>query len=377
MKSRPRIAVPALANESLDLRLRLARQLWYGRSVGGGIELQAAVGTALKAIQFASSALACLTADRRFLEARDDVFMDWTVELDRRVAEAEQRLTQLEQEAYRRRIADDEFQALGLNYLYAAYQEPLGERRRMLAYAGAAIADLSLDIGQLARVQRVLRELDPSDVFALYRLTLIPTRMPSAKYKVRSVGALALAVWGASGAEALESSGCITVRTAAGGAGVGSWEELRVTSTGQTVLRALRAYIRAREPDVSDVPGHEVTPEFRSKESADALFSGLPNLRVVLAKVRKRGERIQFDAANIADGAAHDSKTGLMFRVPEAEAHCLGEPVLTYELAVANARNSVLLGGKGEPKDGMVHLQVIGPHDALRFLAYEFDAEWA
>ena len=43
----------------------------------------------------------------------------------------------------------------------------------MLAFASAGSVNLELTIGEISRVERVVRELDPEDIHALQRLTSI------------------------------------------------------------------------------------------------------------------------------------------------------------------------------------------------------------
>lgn len=349
------------------------------------IEQIAIVSQGAKILHGTHRLLKKLGPDDNFLEAREELFRDWLVELVRNLEAFEERYSAHEREEYERRTADDEFLAVVANYFRAAHEEPLAERRRMLAFAAAAIANLSLTVGQLARVQRVLRELDPGDVLTLYELFLIPDHSAGkahcARFRLKQgnveAARLRLAYWTDSEAEALLASGCIRLT---GGGVAGPFENaegLDLSQTGRMVLRALRPYIAARSPDVAHVPGHEVSDEFCTPEEAKELIAALPDLRAVLRRVRKLGGRLQFDAANIADGAPHNQKTKLVFWLPEAEADCLGTVSLNEGQLEAQAQSTVVLGSVRPSDNGTVEVHVWGPHDALRILAYEFDAIWA
>ncbi len=322
-----------------------------------------------------------LTRDGKFIEERDELFRVWVVEHARLLADLEQRFSAHERAEYERRTADDEFVAVTANYYRAAHEEPLRERRRMLQFAAAGIGNLSLSVSNLARVQRAIRFLDPEDVIALHSIWLIPSRQPGAHPehgRAHSAGHLRHEFWRRSGAEALESSGCVVIRTGGGGgAGEPMYPEVRVTGVGQTLRTAMLPYIRAIDPDMTGVPGHEVTPDFRTKEEVEEVISGLPGVRDALRLARSCGSWLQFSSANIALGAPHNAKTSLDFDVPEEQAQCLGPAEHADSHREMKELYRLIVSGIAKPDNGLVRVQVSGPHDVLRHLAYEFDAYWS
>jgi hypothetical protein len=70
-------------------------------------------------------------------------------------------------------LQDHQFWRLQRNYELEWLREPMEERRRMLEFAAASAVNLTLRPGELSRVERTLRELDPSDVQLLHMLNSI------------------------------------------------------------------------------------------------------------------------------------------------------------------------------------------------------------
>ncbi len=322
-----------------------------------------------------------------FIAKRDKISIEWWAEVVQQVQEHERRLNALEREVLHRRLTEDH-EAIGIlaNYVQQAHSEPLDERRRMLAFAAAGLANVHLGIGELARVQRILRELDPDDVVALYKVWLIRSGSPSKahleRYEVQGepgADRVRLAYWQESGAESLISSGCLRIVAAGGGMGTGTHEELRVTRTGITVLRTLRPYITARSPDVSDVPGHEVTEGFRSEDEARAMILAVPGVYDVLLGIREpRFVSCFYDPCNIADGSPANGAAKLNMNVIREVAETLKQSLPQRQVEMQQPVDDIFLRHVGEPgHDGRVHVQVGGPHDVMRFLAYDLDARWS
>lgn len=67
-------------------------------------------------------------------------------------------------------VSDAQFVRLQANVEYEALREATDERRRMLAYAAAGLADPSMPLTLKARIERTLRGLDPIDVVTLRRI---------------------------------------------------------------------------------------------------------------------------------------------------------------------------------------------------------------
>jgi hypothetical protein len=325
-----------------------------------------------------------LKPDGKFIEARDEMFRDWVSELAQRLAAIEQRFDTKEQGEYSRRTVDNEFVAVTANYFRDAHVEPLNERKLMLAVAAASIANLSLSVAELARIQRTIRELDPNDVLELYGLWLVPTSVPDASHLPENkrarftAGALRFQRWQVGRAEALETSGCVVVRTGGGPTTIGDSEpshELQVTLTGLLVLTALRPYIALREPDVRNVPGHDVIDNFRSKSEAEKAIATVPNLRSLLTAARSGMlGKLQYDGAKVVNGTPHNSTAKLIFDLQDRYADRL--PPSTTTLPTGKTLDELVVVHR-PVTEGWIHVQVWGPHDVLRFLAYEFDATWA
>lgn len=109
-------------------------------------------------------------ATRRLLEARNEESFAWAADLalrDRERLEALQsqaaKIADLE-EKLAALVADPQFFRVRTNYCFEAAREAIDERRRMLAYAAAGSLAPGLTVGQIARVERTIRELDPDDV---------------------------------------------------------------------------------------------------------------------------------------------------------------------------------------------------------------------
>jgi hypothetical protein len=322
----------------------------------------------------------------KFLAKRDELFDAWWVELVTQLDALSQRISEVEAGQASRRLTDDlEAQGILANYADEAYGEPIAERRRMLAFAAAGIANMSIGIAEHARVQRILRELEADDVIALYGLWLIPTRVPGRQPdQVKNepgltADQLRFRNWEQCGAESLQSSGCVRVVAAGGGAGRGTFEELRVTTTGTTILRALRAYVRARSPNLQNVPGHEVTDRFRSEAEARRIVDAVPGLYDAVLSARGKGfdATARFSGLNIAQGAAADGKTKLYINLHPEQVSKLRQVTTQEKVEHGQPVQGIFLDHVGTVgDDGRVRVQVAGPHDVMRFLAYDIDATW-
>lgn len=324
-----------------------------------------------------------LSSDGKFIERRDEMFRGWIVELVQRLAALEQAFTHAERAEYDRRTADDEFMAVTANYFRAAHQEPLEERRRMLAFAAASIANLDLSVAELARVQRVIRELDPSDVVELYRLWLVPSASRDPRRSRPDDAAVQrYYFWENTGAAILETSGCLSVEAwlqentdALGGRA--TRKEAYVTAIGRNLLAAMRPYLAARAPDVADIPGHAVAATFRSKTAAEAAVAELiPNYRELLSASRKG---LRYFCPNPFGEVDPPTQTGAVLELvaPSGLVAELRSKVVPLSAMPFNAE-SVQIAHVLEPNsDGFAHVRVVGPHDVLRHIAYEYGAVWS
>ncbi len=81
-------------------------------------------------------------------------------------------------EVMKARWADHQFQRIQENYRLELWREALDERKFMLVYAAVQSFKIDLSIAQAARVERVLRELDPPDVLLLLDILRIDAAEP-------------------------------------------------------------------------------------------------------------------------------------------------------------------------------------------------------
>ncbi|WP_437653341.1 hypothetical protein [Sorangium sp. So ce1182] len=172
-----------------------------------------------------------------FVRARDEMFREWIAELHRAlhelVPEWEQRFNGLE--AKINKLGEDPqlFRLLD-NFGYEASREAINERRRLLAHAAAGAMNPDLTIAQKARVERVLRELDPDDVILLHKINAMSDA--SARYE-------ALVASEASG-DSLSGSGCIRTYSPEAYDAV---TVAHVTTLGSWVLTMCTSYVRASQ----------------------------------------------------------------------------------------------------------------------------------
>lgn len=108
------------------------------------------------------------------------------------------------------------------NFGLEATRESMDERFRMLTYASAGAFDVTISIAEAARAERVIRELDPSDIMVLRSVKF--GGAPADERTERDV---------------LIGAGCLRMIT---GPDDGRMLGYFVTSTGELVLQLLRAY---------------------------------------------------------------------------------------------------------------------------------------
>jgi len=121
--------------------------------------------------------------DDAFLAARDALSFEWCAETANKLnefIENQMRICTLlgdDVNELRAKIEaildDDEAELLAALYRDEAYREARAERRHMLSHAAATIVDLELSIADKCRIEKVLRDLDPSDVLELDRLARV------------------------------------------------------------------------------------------------------------------------------------------------------------------------------------------------------------
>jgi hypothetical protein len=166
-------------------------------------------------------------------ESANDWLLRWTKEVPRVLEEQRRQAERLEEFDARleQRIDDPQFQRVIDNFGVEATREAIDARRRMLAHATANAFNLTLTVAEAARAERVLRELDPEDVFVLQDFRT-GERDPDSPYA-------------RVGLETLIGAGCISANWgSAPGAGMGAVVTFSMTPTGRLVLRLLGSYQR-------------------------------------------------------------------------------------------------------------------------------------
>jgi hypothetical protein len=324
-----------------------------------------------------------------FIQRRDQMDIEWWGEVVCSINAAhavlrelatydqiqERRLSALEQ-----RLSDDEALGVLYNYCRQAHEEATAERRRMLAFAAASLTNLDLRVSELARMQRVVRELDPSDILDLYRLWLCPSGVGANRLSPDEGAVRRYYYWLESGASVLETSGCVAVdlwlkEDTKRMGGRATLKEMHVTCTGRNMLAAMRPYILAREPDVTGVVGHAVLEDFRTKTEAQGILrQALPNFRELFAAAR---ENVRYYCPNAVGG---EHQTGAVFRlhVPPDAVGDLRSKVVPLNGRVPADPESVTVAYVGDTTgEALVLIVVCGPHDVLRHLAYDFHATWS
>lgn len=312
------------------------------------------------------------TGTDRLLAAQDRIGLESLHEMFDRLSDGEREVQPEQREAFERRINDPEALGVLARYMHDVYFEPLVERRRLLEHASAGLANMHLSIADNARVQRILRELDDEDVLVLHGLWLIPRTVPG---DGRTPETLAFQLWQQTAADALLASGCVQTGFWSGLGG--GRPELTITRTGILVLRAARSYLATRRA-TSDLPIHQGGPDYRGEAEARAVIAAIPNLSDVLLRnaAPRFSRRMQYDApganekppiarakAKLITPDLKQTDVGLLVGFGEDEAAQSGEPV-----------NGIWIRGTG-PEGNVLHIH--GPHDVLRFLAYDVDAVWA
>ena len=183
-----------------------------------------------------------------FEAAQDEMFREWTVEHARALNLQGARIDALEHA--QRKITDDladdpQFLKILDNYGYEAAREAIVERRRLLACAAAASLTPKLSIGQIARVERTLRELDPENVKALHELELTRADEWDGPFANDPRGAAMFQRFSRMGlsADALEAAVCVRVRLAGSIQNYGDAHIAWVTHTGADILEICALYL--------------------------------------------------------------------------------------------------------------------------------------
>jgi hypothetical protein len=305
--------------------------------------------------------------DARLAKEIDAANVEWWAGMWAAIRDHAARMCAEEQaSAFDRITSDLEAATILANYIADAHREPLKSRRELLQHAAAGLVDLDLTVPQLARIWRLVRELDAADVLTLYSLWLVPSRDKCDEVRWE--------IWNQSGAEALLASGAIRV-TFKGGFGMGTRPQLEIGRTARLLLSGLRSFL-ATKPRPAP-PGHEVTAGFRSEAEAQEMLSTLPGITKLRAYQNTRFTRVvQYDAPNVGAGASPRGRAQLLFREFSPE-DVAGLPITRRDVPMGTPVEYLWFEqvSPGDT-DGTKTLFLMGPHDALRCLAYDLFAAW-
>ena len=266
------------------------------------------------------------------------------------------------------------------NYAEQAVKEPIDERARMLEHASAAIIDVGLTVAEHATVQRILQELNPEDALDMHLLKRVAGTIHEGEQH-RSPDHLRWLIWNKClGRDVLVSAGCIRVTYGGGGAGLGPgtgvYGEAAVTPLGKRMLRVLRSFLASRAR--ADAPGRPLIQGSRSKEEARGVVGGAVWSEVV--RVPLASYAYPKCGRTPKDLPSPTAKAMLrLFFVPPDRALRLAagrtNDVVAQtmpELPVNDMAVTI------EPMEGRDEKTVVlhGPHDVLRWLADDIDADW-
>ncbi|MBK9000888.1 MAG: hypothetical protein IPM35_34645 [Myxococcales bacterium] len=276
--------------------------------------------------------------------------------LDRDVRRLEESVHRLESAAQQAEEA-----RLYTSLRWEAAREATVERRHLLACVAAALAFDDMTLDDKARVERVVRQLDPDEarfLYAMERSLLSP--------------ALLFDLWSAYGRRSvLTSLGCIDIDyKPLAGAGGGK-PTLRVSDVGGLALRGMRLYLRERgpafldkyrDPAPSDDEERDVWRRMQEVEGAPGLLQGLSE--VVRHPVYTPPPLPAPDALGTlffgGAPAAHADQVASLTEVLESLQQNLGVATSVHEL----------------PDTSIKNVEFVGPHPVLRVLADYLEARW-
>jgi hypothetical protein len=336
--------------------------------------------------------------DDAFLAARAELALDWGAEVKvglRKLVERGERKAAAVDDSLKEMDArlsllleDAEVEILLDLYAQRGAQEAHRERRLMLSHAATTIVDLETSIEEKCRVEKVLRDLDPTDVIELDRIARVAGYIERVSDgRARSYlgeGQFRYAVVDRSRSrDALVSSGCI--REVAGHGFGSSYAEpvlssAHVTPRGRLVLHTLRSYVAPRRVLA---PGRELPPEARRESEARACLAR--NADVVALAVtlthrarRSSAHRVQFDALLAsADGPRSLSSP---FLWPHAKATELTRlvlsPVEQADLRAFPRKQDDLAIEATDTASMPMSATITGPFDVLYWFAEDLDASW-
>jgi hypothetical protein len=280
-------------------------------------------------------------------------------------------------ERVRERSLDEVTNRIQWNYAEQSVKEPVDERARMLEHAAAGVVDVRLTPAEHATVQRILLELDPDDVLALSFLARVSGNIFEGE-TYRSAEHLRWTVWTKTiNQDVLATSGCLRITYGGGGIGVGVEGQALVTRHGKLLLRVLRSFVAAHPP-TSDVPGRPLIPGSRSELEARE-FIGAPLWGEALRLPLPSYSYVKCGRSPKDLPAPAGKATLSFFMVPPAKAQTLASVPGDDGVAQAMPGNPVNgISVTVEDVTGQAYkvLHMHGPHDVLRWLAEDVEADW-
>ena len=327
--------------------------------------------------------------NRAMQEASEQAARDWIHEalraqqaglkrLQQRVGSFEQAQAELDA-----RMARHDVWKIQQNYLFESLREPTEERRKMLAHATAAVVNLALSEAECARVERLLRELDPDDVRTLRGLWMVAGGVVFEDKHFGDAGELRFELWKRSdSADVLLSSGCVRVAgQVQAGPFVGGKNNAVVTKMGRLVLQSMRTYLADRPPQF-EVPGREVLEGSRTSDAAWAMIDECGDLRD-LALQASHGRSVwygfpQWSQKDLTPPKATAKSSLRFFGVPDdLTARFREVPSEDRVVGLDGGASCEKLAVQVHRSDaGGWEATVFGPHDVLRHLADAIDALW-
>lgn len=171
-------------------------------------------------------------------------------------------------------IGDHQFVRVQRNLELEGVREAMDERREMLAYAAAGAFSVELSLGDISRVERVLRELDPAGVRLLERIHKCSDEYGEFDYDEYGMGETAY-LWDDPHFDSLVTAGCVlrtwregsrevdvpipdnVVTSRRPGTRIDPRKRMTIprleqhgliTTTGEHVLNIMKTYLQAKQP---------------------------------------------------------------------------------------------------------------------------------
>ncbi|HVU02293.1 MAG TPA: hypothetical protein VHE30_11100 [Polyangiaceae bacterium] len=309
----------------------------------------------------------------------EEMYRDWVQDLDaavkrcssfydERFASQEDRLATLEQDA--------EFWRIGRNFRWEAAREAMDERRAMLANAFAGLADPRLTVEEKARVERVLRQLDPIDARSLWGLVRAAGRHDIHGRRYESESELLHELWRSlANADALVAAGCVRVGIKGGvGAGDSVREAAVVTKIGLDVIRVLEPHlVQVGAPFL--VPGRHPEPDAEAEARAQQTIDRSGRLREFIRWVNgNMGVHRQYDMPPRQPPFRTENTPKILLSGIDRALLPESRDLLTHLVGAEDA--PVVATVTEHPTEPVFDVVLKGDHAVLRVVADAVGARW-